>query len=95
MKNLFYKFFILRATVKSMFYCYLLESRLDKSWYIGFSKDLKSRFLSHNKGENKATKNKKPWNLVYYEAYANQLDAKKREKLLKSGSGRKFLKKQM
>ena len=78
-----------------MFYTYLLESLLDKSWYIGYSTDLKKRFISHNKGENKATKNKKPWKLIYYEAYVNKLDAKKRELFLKSGSGRKFIKKQL
>jgi len=78
-----------------MFYCYLLESIRDKSWYIGYSENLKNRFRSHNKGENKTTKNKLPWKLIYYEAYENSLDAKKRERFLKSGSGRKFLKKQL
>ncbi|MCX6764306.1 MAG: GIY-YIG nuclease family protein [Candidatus Nealsonbacteria bacterium] len=78
-----------------MFYTYLLESNIDKSWYIGYTKDLRERFLSHNKGENIATKNKKPWRLIYYEAYINIIDAKKREKFLKSGSGRKFLKRQI
>jgi putative endonuclease len=78
-----------------MYYTYLLESTIDKSWYIGYSTDLRNRFTSHNKGENKATKNKKPWGLIYYEAYSNRLDAKKREIFLKSGSGRKYLKKQL
>ncbi len=78
-----------------MFYTYLLESLADKSWYIGYSADLKARFISHNKGKNAATKNKRPWELIYYEAYKNRLDAKKREKFLKSGSGRKFLRKQL
>jgi putative endonuclease len=96
MKNFFLKFFILRATVKNkMYYTYLLESTLDKSWYIGYSKDLKSRFVSHNKEENIATKNERPWKLIYYEAYLNRIDAKKREMFLKSGSGRKYLKKQL
>jgi putative endonuclease len=76
-----------------MFYVYLLKSETDKSWYIGYSSNLKERFKSHNKGENKATKNKLPWTLIYYEAYLNRIDAKKRELFLKSGSGRKFLKK--
>lgn len=78
-----------------MFYAYLLESKLNNSWYIGYSADLKKRFLSHNKGENQATRDKKPWRLIYYEAYIDKIDAKKREKFLKSGSGRKFLKKHL
>ncbi len=87
--------FILRAISIDMFYVYLLESFIDKSWYIGFSADLRNRFKSHNKKENLATKNKTPWKLVYYEAYIDKLDATKREEFLKSGSGRKFLKKQL
>jgi putative endonuclease len=78
-----------------MFYVYLLESFADKSWYIGYTKDLRKRFVSHNKGDNLATRNKKPWKLIYYEAYINITDAKKREEFLKSGSGRRFVKKQL
>ncbi len=36
-----------------------------------------------------------PWRLIYYEAYLNQEDALGREKYLKSGSGRRFLKAQL
>lgn len=78
-----------------MYYTYLLESTIDKSWYIGYSSDLRKRFASHNAGANKATKSKRPWKLIYYEAYLNRLDAKGRERFLKSGSGRRFIKKQL
>lgn len=33
--------------------------------------------------------------MIYYEAYLNREDATGREKFLKSGSGRRFLKKQL
>lgn len=78
-----------------MFYVYLLESLADKSWYIGFTNDLKDRFKRHNAGENKYTKTKKPWKLIYYEAYVSKKDALGREMFLKSGSGRRFLKNQL
>ncbi len=78
-----------------MYYVYLLESKIDKSWYIGYSKNLKERLASHNRGDNKATKNKRPWKIIYYEAYTNRVDAKGREKFLKSGSGRRFIKNQL
>ena len=78
-----------------MYYTYLLESLKDKSWYIGYSADLRKRLQSHNHGENRATRTKKPWKLIYYEGYANQVDAKKREVFLKSGTGMRFLKKQI
>lgn len=78
-----------------MYYVYLLESKIDKSWYIGYSFDLRKRFASHNAGSNKSTKGKRPWKLIYYEAYLDRHDAKGRERFLKSGSGRRFIKKQL
>ncbi|HYK24226.1 MAG TPA: hypothetical protein VEU75_06135, partial [Candidatus Acidoferrum sp.] len=36
-----------------------------------------------------------PWKLIYYEAYIDQRDAEGRERYLKSGSGRRFLRKQL
>jgi len=79
-----------------MFYVYVLENTTDKSWYIGYSSDLKKRVASHQKGQGaRTTKRKEGWLLMYYEAYRNMADAKGREKFLKSGSGRKFLKKQL
>lgn len=42
-----------------------------------------------------ATSYRGPWTLIYYEAYLDQADARGREKYLKSGAGRKFLKAQL
>jgi putative endonuclease len=84
-------------TQKSIFcYVYLLECMLDKSWYIGFTEDLRQRVCDHNSGKGcRTTKIKKSWRLIYYEAYRNKSDALGREKFLKGGSGRKYLKKQL
>ena len=78
-----------------MFVVYLLESSKDKSWYIGYTMNIIKRIKSHNKGENKSTKNKLLWKVIYYEMYLNKMDALGREKFLKSGAGRRFLKKQL
>jgi len=75
-----------------MFYTYLLQSLKDKSWYTGYTKDLKERVMSHNKGLNFSTKSKKPWKLLYYEACLSEKDARGREKYLKSGMGKRYLK---
>lgn len=83
------------ATPRKMYYTYLLESQKDSGWYIGYTNNLKDRFLEHSQGRVISTKNRLPIKLIYYEAYLNRLDAKKRERFLKSGSGRKFLKKQL
>jgi len=66
-----------------MYYVYLIKSKRDGSIYIGYTNDLKRRFVEHNKGENKSTKNKTPFELIYYESYRARSDAKRRESALK------------
>ena len=79
-----------------MYYTYLLENQKDKSWYIGYTSNLKKRIADHISGNGaQTTKHKLEWKLIYYEAYLNIKDVKGREKFLKSGSGRKYLKKQL
>ncbi|MFA4954624.1 MAG: GIY-YIG nuclease family protein [Patescibacteria group bacterium] len=78
-----------------MHYVYILKSLTDQGWYIGYSEDVHQRFKDHNAGQNVSTKPRRPLVLIYYEAYLNKLDALGREKFLKSGSGRRFLEKQM
>ncbi len=66
------------------------------TWYIGYSSDLRKRIEQHSsKSGGKTTKQKDNWKLIYYEAYINKMDAIGREKFLKSGSGRKFIEKQL
>jgi hypothetical protein len=43
------------------------------------------------RGASFATKSRGPWKLIYYEAYTQREDAEGREKFLKSGAGRRFL----
>jgi putative endonuclease len=78
------------------YYVYLLECQTDKSWYIGYTGDLKTRVEDHQKGKGcRTTSMKKNWKLIYYESYLEKLDAVGREKFLKGGSGRTYLKKQL
>lgn len=79
-----------------MHYTYLLENQTDHSWYIGFTSDLRRRIFEHQTGiGGRTTKLKKDWKLIYYESYIDKKDAMGREKFLKSGSGRRYLKKQL
>ena len=78
-----------------MFYVYVLHSDKDGGLYIGYSTDLRKRLVEHKTGMAFATSYRAPWKLVYYEAYTDPADAKGREVFLKSGSGRKFLMKQL
>jgi putative endonuclease len=66
-----------------MFFVYILKSRVDKELYFGYTSNLKERFKKHNLGLVKSTSLRKPFNLVYYEAYASRRDATTREHNLK------------
>jgi len=74
------------------YYVYLLISEKDNSWYIGYTSNLKERIMQHNSGKTISTKRKLPWRILYYEVSFNIEDAIAREKYLKSGMGRRYLK---
>src|SRR5438876_1941925 len=78
-----------------MFYVYVLRSESDLGFYIGYSANLKRRLWAHKRGVAQATSYRGPWKLIYYEAYSEQDDALGREKYLKSGGGRRFLRLQL
>jgi len=78
------------------FVVYLIENGKNSSWYVGFTKNLKQRIIDHNNKKSPYTARiDGKWKLIYAEMYLNKKDALGREKFLKSGSGRKFLKKQL
>ncbi len=76
-----------------MFYVYILQSKKDDRFYIGYSANLKERVEEHSKGSVVSTKNRRPMVLIYYEAYRAEKDARVREIFLKTGQGREFIKK--
>lgn len=78
-----------------MFYVYILKSKLDNKLYTGFSSNLKKRISEHNSGGVASTKNQRPLELIYYEAYKEKENALKREKFLKTAKGKSQLKKQI
>ncbi len=78
-----------------MYYVYILFSEKDKQLYTGFTDNLRSRFSAHANGYVKATKNRRPLKLIYYEAYVKESNARRREKFLKGGNGRSQLKNQL
>jgi putative endonuclease len=78
-----------------MWYTYILKSAKSSYWYTGFTNDLRKRFNEHNTGKSTYTKNRGPWKLIYYEACLNKEDARSRELYLKSGMGKRYLKKRL
>ena len=78
-----------------MYYLYILISLKDRKLYIGYTNDIKLRISKHKNGFVRATKNRRPLKLIYYEAYIFKKDAKQREKYFKGGKGKKELKIQL
>lgn len=78
-----------------MYYTYVLRSLRDKNFYTGFTNNLNLRFEQHNKGRVESTEDRRPFELIYYEACLDQKDAIKREKYLKTYQGKMFLKRRL
>lgn len=77
------------------YYVYILYSVQFNKLYIGFTKNLIYRIKQHNEGQAASTKPFIPYKLIHYEAYIHKLDAWHREQYLKSGYGRRSIKKML
>ena len=77
------------------FYVYVLQSEKDNQWYTGYSDNLQRRLKEHKSGQCYATKNRRPLKLIYFEGCLSEDDAIAREKYLKSGMGKRFLRNRM
>lgn len=75
-----------------MFYVYILKSMKNGRMYAGYTDNLRKRFKQHNEGKSTYTKARGPYKLVYYEACLDKGDATMREKYLKSGKGKRYIK---
>lgn len=75
-----------------MYYVYILKSLVKDYVYVGYSTDLKQRFEYHQNGYVGSTKPYRPFELIFYEAYKNMSDAKRREKYFKTDKGKSALK---
>ncbi|HGY55354.1 MAG TPA: GIY-YIG nuclease family protein, partial [Caldithrix abyssi] len=53
--------------------------------------DLERRLAEHNKGLVKSTRKRRPMKLVYREVFEDRSSALKRERFLKTGKGREYL----
>ena len=78
--------------MKMNYITYVLQREADNNFYVGFTINLRKRFLEHNTGKVKSTANRIPLRVVYYEVCFNQKDALHREKYLKSSYGKKYIK---
>ena len=75
-----------------MYFIYVMKSKKDELLYTGFTDNLERRLLEHNQGMQESTKNRAPFEVIYFERCIDKRDAINREKYLKSGWGKKYLK---
>jgi len=75
-----------------MFYIYVLRSNKRNYCYVGLTDNITRRCEEHNRGKNKTTKPYRPFELIWQESFKTRAEARKREKYLKSGVGKEFLK---
>lgn len=76
-----------------MFKVYIIKNSDTGRRYIGYSADLNRRLEEHNRGQTKSTALKGIWKLIHLETYPTEIEAKNREKKLKSFKGGNGLKK--
>ena len=74
-----------------MYYIYVLLSEADGNFYTGSTPDLKRRFAAHCAGKVRSTRDRRPLKLIYYEASLSKDDAIRRERYLKTGMGKRYL----
>ena len=79
-----------------MFYVYILRSESQpEQTYIGFTEDLKQRFLALNQGGSPHTAKFAPWQIEFYCAFKYKHPALEFERYLKSHSGKAFANKRL
>ena len=79
------------SPVRPWFYTYVLKCNMG-TFYTGATNNLETRLGQHETGKIFYTKNRLPVRLVYFEACLVKSDAYRRERYLKTGMGKRYLK---
>ncbi|TAL42922.1 MAG: GIY-YIG nuclease family protein [Chitinophagaceae bacterium] len=74
-----------------MIIVYAVKSLSRNYIYVGMTNDVSRRLVEHNNGENKSTKAYKPFILIYTEGFPDRTSGRIKERYLKSGVGKEFL----
>jgi putative endonuclease len=75
-----------------MFFVYAIRSLTRNYIYVGLSNDYERRIREHNNGYERTTKPYRPFDLILIEEFSTRPEARQREKYLKSGVGKAYLK---
>ena len=75
-----------------MFKLYILRNELTDRYYIGSTNNIERRLRQHKAGLTRTTNALKTYELVYTEDFSTLLEARTREKKLKSYKSKKYIK---
>ena len=74
-----------------MYFVYAIKSKKRNYIYVGLTNNIQRRFSDHNKGYNRTTKPYRPFKLIYLETFDTRIEARQKEKYLKTTTGKRFL----
>lgn len=74
-----------------MYSVYILKSKKNSQYYVGYTNDLDARLKLHNANKVQATKNLGPWEIFYSEQFQTEQEAIKRERQIKSWKSRRAI----
>jgi putative endonuclease len=75
-----------------MFFVYAIRSLVRTYIYVGLTENVDRRVMEHQSGKNKTTRPYRPFEIILIEEFQSRIEAREREKYLKSGIGKEFLK---
>ena len=75
-----------------MFSVYVLSSNIKSYLYVGLTNNVERRVRAHQSGKERTTRPYRPFNLVHVEHFSSRQEARNREKYLKSGCGKEWIK---
>ncbi len=73
---------------EGFYYTYVLLSKADNNFYIGFTNDLDRRVKQHQSGQNISMSKRLPVELIYFEGHRSKEDALRRESYFKTTKGK-------
>ncbi len=74
------------------YFVYVISSQFRKYIYVGLTADLERRLAEHFDGKERTTKPYRPYKILFTETFGTRVEARMREKYLKSGKGKEWIK---
>jgi putative endonuclease len=81
-----------RQAREIIYYIYAIKSVIKNYIYVGLTANTDRRIAEHNDRKEKTTRSYAPFRTILIEEFDTRIKARKREKYLKSGAGKEYLK---